>query len=103
LKKQSSNGKISIAMHSNWILEKLSLAKEYWQNFIRRTKSKKAFKFDVKRAEWCMYSNMFEMYNKIYKDFCSAGVACEHPEHVWRNENGDIVEKERGIWMLVPI
>lgn len=47
-----------------------------------------AVKFDVKIAdEWCNYS-------KIYKDFCSAGVACEHPEPAWRNENGDIFEKE---------
>jgi hypothetical protein len=31
---------------------------------------------------------------EIYKDFCSAGVACEHPELLWLNENGEIAEKE---------
>jgi hypothetical protein len=60
----------------------------------RLIRSKKAVKFDVKRVEWCNYTNMLKMYNEIYRDFCSAGVACEHPEPVWRNENRGIVEKE---------
>jgi hypothetical protein len=74
------------------------LGTDYWKRFNKRNKhliqSKKAVKFDVKRAEWCNYTNMLEMYNEIYKDFCSAGGACEHPEPAWRNENVDIVEKE---------
>jgi hypothetical protein len=74
------------------------LGTDYWKRFMKRNnhliRSKKALKFDAKRAEWCNYTNMLEMYNEIYKDFCSAGVACENPEPVWRNENGDIVKKE---------
>jgi hypothetical protein len=76
---------------------KAELGKDYWLNFLKRNnhliRSKKAVKFDVKRAKWCTYLNMQEMYNEIYKDLCSAGLACEHPEPVWRNEHGEIVEK----------
>jgi len=40
-----------------------------------------------------------EIYQEIIK--CSAGVACEYPEPLWRNENGEIVEikDKRGFWM----
>jgi hypothetical protein len=52
---------------------KPELGREYWQQFMKRNehliRSKKAVKFDVKRAEWCNYSNMLEMYQEIYKDF----------------------------------
>jgi hypothetical protein len=41
---------------------------------------------------------MIEMYNEIYKDFCSAGVFCEHPEPILRNENGVIVETEEEVF-----
>jgi len=77
---------------------KPELDREYWQQFMKRNehliRSKKAVKFNVKCAKWCNYSNMLEMYQEIYKDFCSAGVACEHPEPLWWNEKGEIMEKE---------
>jgi hypothetical protein len=34
------------------------------------------------------------MYDEIYKDFCCGGIAVEHPEPVWRNEKGEVVESE---------
>ncbi len=37
---------------------------------------------------------MEKMYNDIYKDLCSTGLACEHPESLWRNKEGEIVERE---------
>jgi hypothetical protein len=37
---------------------------------------------------------MEEMYQEIYKNLCSAGLACEHPEPLWRDENGEVVETE---------
>jgi hypothetical protein len=57
-------------------------------------RAKKTVKFDSKRADWCNYLNMQEMYQEIYKNLCSAGIACEHPEAQWRDKNGEIVETE---------
>ncbi len=76
---------------------KAELGKDYWLQFLKRNnhliRLKKAVKIDVKRALWCTYLNMQEMYNEIYKDLFSAGLACEHPEPIWRNEHEEVVEK----------
>ncbi len=37
---------------------------------------------------------MLDMYTEVYKDLCSAGLACEHEEPLWRNAEGDIIESE---------
>jgi hypothetical protein len=34
------------------------------------------------------------MYTEVYKDLCSAGLACEHEEPLLRNAEGDIIESE---------
>jgi hypothetical protein len=47
--------------------------------------------FDNKRAEWCNYLNIDKMYEDIYQNLCIDGLACEHPEPVWRDENGNVV------------
>ncbi len=77
---------------------KIELGKGYWRSFLKRNRhlirTKKAVKFDNKRAEWCNYHNMKLMYDEIYKDFCCGGIAVEHPEPVWRNEAGEVVESE---------
>jgi len=57
-------------------------------------KSQKTVKFDSKREDWCNYLNMEEMYQEIYKNLCSSGIACKHPEAQWRDKNGDVVETE---------
>jgi hypothetical protein len=45
---------------------KLELGEGYWRSFMRRNRhlirAKKAVKFDNKRAQWCNYLNMSEMY-----------------------------------------
>jgi len=76
----------------------IKLGKTYWKIFLKRNshliRAKKTVKFDSKRADWCNYLNMEEMYHEIYKNLCSAGIACEHPEAQWRDSNGDVVETE---------
>jgi hypothetical protein len=66
----------------------------YWNGFLKRNKhlirAKKAVKFDSKRAEWCTYSNIDEMYTEIYESMVEAGIAVKHNEKVWRSANGDI-------------
>ncbi len=57
-------------------------------------RAKKTVKFDSKRADWCNYLNMEEMYHEIYRNLCSTGIACEHPEAQWRDKNGEVVETE---------
>ncbi len=53
----------------------------YWRGFMRRNghiiKSKRAIKFESKRAEWCTYANFEEMYNKVYKEMVKGGIATE--------------------------
>jgi len=76
----------------------IKLGKTYWKIFLKQNshliRAKKTVKFDSKRADWCNYLNMEEMYHEIYKNLCSAGIACEHPEAQWRDKNGDVVETE---------
>jgi hypothetical protein len=37
---------------------------------------------------------MEEMYNEIYKELCSTGLAVMHDKPMWRNEHRDIVQTE---------
>jgi hypothetical protein len=64
-----------------WLLEEL-LEKKW-----RHDKDKKAVKFDNKCTDWCTYQNLQEMYG-------SAGIACKHPEPLWRDENDKVVTEE---------
>jgi hypothetical protein len=57
-------------------------------------RAKKAVKFDNKWARWCNYLNMHEMYEEIYKNLCTNGLAAAYPEPLLRNEKGEVVEEE---------
>jgi hypothetical protein len=35
---------------------------------------------------------MDEMYQEIYQNLCSAGITYKHPEALWRDKNGEVVE-----------
>ncbi len=35
---------------------------------------------------------MDEMYQEIYQNLCSAEITCKHPEALWRDKNGEVVE-----------
>jgi hypothetical protein len=66
--------------------------------FLRRNNHlirQKGVKFENKRAQWYNYLNMDEMYQEIYQNLCSAGIACKHPEALWKNKNGDVVEVQK--------
>ncbi len=63
-------------------------------------RAKKGVKFDNKRAEWCNYLNIEEMYEEIYQNLCIAGHACEHPELLWRDKNGNVVESKENAFGL---
>jgi hypothetical protein len=77
---------------------KHELSERYWQSYMSRNnhliRAKKAVKFDNKRAQWCNYLNMYEMYEVIYKNLCTNGLAIAHPEPLWRNEKGEVEEEE---------
>jgi hypothetical protein len=63
------------------------LGSGYWRGFLNRNKhlirAKKAVKFDTKRAEWCTYTNLEEMYDEIYSHLVTSGLAVKHKEPVW--------------------
>jgi hypothetical protein len=65
------------------------LGRGYWRGFLKRNKhliaSKKAVKFDTKRAEWCTYLNMQEMYEEVYTALVSAELAVKHETSYWRD------------------
>jgi hypothetical protein len=77
------------------------LGRGYWRGFLKRNKhlisSKKAVKFDTKRAEWCTYLNMKEMYNEVYPSLVDSGLAIKHDVPVWRNDAGEVVNKENSV------
>jgi hypothetical protein len=70
----------------------------YWRGFLQRNKqlirAKRAVKFDTKRAEWCTYQNIQEMYDEVYSHLVSTGLAIKHDKPVWRNEAGEVVSCE---------
>jgi len=77
------------------------LGRGYWRGFLKRNKhlisSKKAVKFDTKRAEWCTYLNMKEMYDEVYTSLVDSGLAIKHDVPVWRNDAGEVVNKENSV------
>jgi hypothetical protein len=81
----------------------VKLVYSYWQNFLKRNshliRAQKTVNFDCKRADWCNYLNMEEMYQEIYRNLCSAGIACEHPEELWRDKNGEVGDRGASIWL----
>jgi hypothetical protein len=68
----------------------------YWRGFMKRNghviKSKRAVKFEAKRAEWCTYENFKCMYNGIYKEMARGGIASELSTAAYLNKQGKIVE-----------
>jgi hypothetical protein len=77
----------------------MKLGPSYWKGFLKRNqhliRSKKPVRFETKRAEWCTYQNMLEMYNEVYSHLVEEGLAVKHPEPTWRDGNGDVVVEER--------
>jgi hypothetical protein len=71
----------------------------YWRGFLKRNKNlisaKKAVKFDTKCAEWCTYQNLQEMYDEVYANLVTSGLAVKHDEAVLQNEAGEIVACEK--------
>ncbi len=57
-------------------------------------RAKKAVWFETKRAEWCTFTNMKEMYTEVYFQLVETVVAIKHQERVWRDGNEDVVVDE---------
>jgi hypothetical protein len=55
---------------------------------------KKAVQFETKQAEWCMFTNMKEMYTEVYIQLVETVVAIKHQERVWMDGNEDVVVVE---------
>jgi hypothetical protein len=77
------------------------LGRGYWRGFLKRNKhlisSKKGVKFDTKRAEWCTYLNMKEMYDEVYTSLVNCGLAVKHDTPMWRNNEGEVVNEEDAV------
>jgi hypothetical protein len=75
---------------------KTALGPSYWRGFMKRNKhliaSKKAVKFDSKRADWCTYNNFETMYNEVYEEMVKGGIAWKLNSSVKLNKAGSIVE-----------
>jgi len=54
-------------------------------------------KFDTKRAEWCTYLNMKEMYDEVYSSLVECGLAVKHDQPVWRDDAGEAVNEEKAV------
>ena len=53
-------------------------------------KSKKAVKFESKRAEWCTYHNFSTMYREVYEEMFKGGIATKHTDKVYLSIDGEI-------------
>ena len=77
------------------------LGREYWCNFYTRhhdvLTTKKAVRFDQKRAEWCTKENLCQMYEKNYGYWSSdeaGNIAVELTEPIWFDKAGNEVADE---------
>ena len=65
----------------------------YWRGFMKRNghliKSKKAVKFESKRADWCTHHNFSIMYREVYEEMVKGGIATKQPDEIFLNSNGD--------------
>ena len=57
------------------------LGKGYWAGFNRRNghlvRGKRLVKFDAKRAAWCTHDNFQTMYDTVYNEMVTGGIAEE--------------------------
>jgi hypothetical protein len=71
---------------------------QYWQNFCRRNEdvitAKKAVHFASKRADWCHWDNLRDMYGGVYGRLHDMGIEEKLSEKVCRDEKNNIVETE---------
>jgi len=76
--------------------KKGALGTGYWRGFMKRNKhlvtSKKAVKFDSKRADWCTYQNFETMYTEVYEEMVKGGIANKLNSSVKLSKEGLIVE-----------
>jgi hypothetical protein len=56
----------------SWLLKRVLKTEQAFH------KSKKAVCFDTKRAEWCTYLNIQEMYKEVYTELVASGLALKH-------------------------
>jgi hypothetical protein len=54
-------------------------------------KAKEGVKFDSKRADWCTYQNFQLMYQEVYKEMDSTGIALKLDMEVFLDKSGSIV------------
>ncbi len=58
----------------------------YWRDFMKRNghliKSKKAVKFESKRADRCIYHNFSIMYREVYEEMVKGGIATKQPDEI---------------------
>ncbi len=57
-------------------------------------KAKKGVKFDSKRADWCTHQNFQLMYQEVYKEIASTGIARKLDSEVFLDKYGNITENE---------
>ncbi len=55
-------------------------------------RSKRAVKFEAKRAEWCTYDNFLQMYEEVSKEMTDCGIALKLEAKAHVDKRGNIVE-----------
>ncbi|KAI2490799.1 hypothetical protein MHU86_23764 [Fragilaria crotonensis] len=65
----------------------------YWRGFMNRNghliKSKKAVKFESKRADWCTHHNFSIMYREVYEEMVKGGIATKQTDEIFLNRDGE--------------
>ena len=71
------------------------LGKGYWVGFMKRNGhlvgSKKFVKFDAARAEWCTHNSLKTMYQEVYNEMVTGGIAEKLEVEVMYDQEGEAV------------
>ena len=71
------------------------LGKGYWAGFNKRNghfvRGKRLVKFDAKRAEWCTHDNFQTMYDTVYNEMVTGGIAEKLDVEVMHDRKGETV------------
>jgi len=87
--------------------KKGKLGEAYWAAFMRhnqhRITNKRGEKFASSRADWSTHENFEDMYNHIYDEMVSAGIAVPLQSAVCMDIHGNIVDRDSNTVFGLPV
>ena len=83
------------------------VGESYWSAFMKRNQhrivNKRGEKFASSRADWSTYENFEKMYDHIYDEMVSAGIAVPLPSAVCMDSHGNVVDSQSSTAFGLPV